>query len=82
MSVRLDTQHLTGLISEDEYTAIAPQVRLAHEMLHAGTGLGSDFLGWIDLPSSYDREEFARIQAAAGKIRSDSDVFEIGRAHV
>ncbi|HBG55861.1 MAG TPA: glucose-6-phosphate isomerase [Ruminococcaceae bacterium] len=77
MSVRLDTQHLTGLISEDEYTAIAPQVRLAHEMLHAGTGLGSNFLGWIDLPSSYDREEFARIQAAAGKIRSDSDVFVV-----
>ena len=50
MSVKLDMQHLSGFIDDEEYEGIAPQVRLAHEMLHDGTGLGSDFRGWIHLP--------------------------------
>ena len=75
MSVRLDAQHLSKFIDENEFTAIAPQVRTAHEMLHAGTGLGSDFLGWVDLPRDYDKKEFSRIQTAAKMIRSDSQVF-------
>ena len=54
---------------------MAPQVKLAHEALHAGTGLGNDFLGWIKLPTDYDKEEFSRIQKAAKKIQSDTDVF-------
>ena len=36
---------------------------LAHEQLHNRTGAGSDYLGWIDLPTNYDKEEFARIQS-------------------
>ena len=75
MSVQLDTQHLTSFMNNEELSAIAPQIRLAHETLHAGTGLGNDFLGWVDLPVNYDKEEFSRIQAAAKKIRSDSQVF-------
>ena len=67
MSIALDSQHLSEFISPEEYEAIAPQVKLAHDMLHAGTGLGNDFLGWVDLPVNYDREEFARIKAAAAK---------------
>lgn len=47
---------------------------LRHEQLHNGTGTGSDYLGWIDLPTAYDKEEFSRIQKAAAKIQSDSDV--------
>jgi glucose-6-phosphate isomerase len=77
MSVELSGQHLAGFIRDEEYRAIAPQVRLAHEVLHNGTGLGSDFTGWVDLPTNYDKEEFARIQAAAAKIRSDSQVFVV-----
>lgn len=77
MSVQIDLQHLSGFIDESEFTAIAPQVRLAREILHNGTGLGSDFRGWVDLPERYDREEFARIQRAAEKIRSDSEVFVV-----
>ena len=46
----------------------------AAEMLHSKTGLGSDFLGWLTLPTDYDKEEFARIQAAAKKIQSNSDI--------
>ena len=75
MSVQLDARHLSQFIDKDELAAIAPQVRAAHETLRAGTGLGSDFLGWVDLPAQYDREEFARIQAAAKRIRSDTQIF-------
>lgn len=75
MTLKLDTQHLSAFVDESEYTAIAPQVKLAHEMLHSGSGMGSDFIGWVNLPTDYDKEEFARIKAAAAKIKSDTDVF-------
>ncbi len=75
MSVQLDTKHLSEFIREDEYTAIAPQVKLAHDLLHSGKGMGNDFIGWVNLPTDYDKEEFARIKAAAEKIKSDTDVF-------
>lgn len=52
-----------------------PQVKAAHELLHSGTGLGNDFIGWVTLPTDYDKEEFARIKAAAGRIKKNSDVF-------
>ena len=50
------------------------QIAVAHKMLHEKTGAGNDFLGWIDLPVDYDKDEFARIQKAAEKIQSNSDV--------
>lgn len=77
MSIQLDSQHLSNFIGEDEFTAIAPQVLLAHETLHSGTGLGNDFLGWVSLPEDYDKEEFSRIQGAAKRIRSNSQVFVV-----
>jgi len=46
-------------------------------MLHNKTGAGNDFVGWVDLPVNYDREEFARIKAAAEKIKSDSDALVV-----
>jgi glucose-6-phosphate isomerase len=49
-------------------------VKVAHHSLHEQTGAGSDFLGWVDLPVDYDKEEFSRIQKSAEKIKSDSDV--------
>ncbi len=49
-------------------------MKVAHHSLHEQTGAGSDYLGWIDLPSNYDKEEFSRIQKAAEKIKNDSDV--------
>lgn len=77
MPIQLDVQHLSSFIDENEYTAIAPQVGAAHELLHTGKGPGNGFLGWLDLPVDYDKEEFARILSAAKKIRSDSDVFVV-----
>ncbi|MCI9273057.1 MAG: glucose-6-phosphate isomerase [Clostridiales bacterium] len=75
MAITLSDQHLTDFIRLPEYQAIAPQVALAHEALHSGSGLGNDFIGWVNLPSDYDKEEFTRIKAAAEKIKSDTDVF-------
>ena len=61
-------------ISQAEFDGMKNFVKAAHDMLHNGTGAGNDFLGWVDLPVNYDKEEFARIKKAAKKIRSDSDV--------
>ena len=75
MAVKLETKYAKDFISEEEIAALQPQVTLAHNILHDGTGLGNDFLGWMDLPVNYDKEEFARIQAAAARIKEDTDVF-------
>ena len=75
MATKLSTAPGGALSSLRNVEAMAPQVKLAHETLHAGTGLGSDFLGWIQLPTDYDKEEFSRIQKAAEKIKSDTDIF-------
>ncbi len=64
-----------NFISPDEVGYLEGQIQLCHEALHNGTGAGSDFLGWLDLPKSYDKEEFARIEKAARKIQNDSEVF-------
>ena len=60
--------------SAEELSSIAPAVSAAHKTMSEKSGPGSDFLGWVDLPVDYDKEEFARIKAAAEKIRSNSDV--------
>ena len=54
---------------------MAPQVKLAHNALHTGDCLGNDFIGWLTLPTDYDKEEFARIKAAAEKVKKNTDVF-------
>ena len=74
MAVTLNTKHLGSFVKEQELTAIAPQVQAAHELLENRNGLGNDFLGWLDLPVNYDKEEFTRIQAAAKKIQANSQV--------
>ena len=75
MSVKLETRYAGAFIADEEYAAIAPQIKTAHELMHCGSGLGNDFLGWVDLPVNYDREEFARIKAAAARIKEDTDIF-------
>ena len=74
MSVKYNGKHLAKFIRPEEYDTIFPQVELAHQQLESRSGAGNDFLGWLDLPVNYDKEEFARIKEAAQKIRSDSDV--------
>ncbi|MCR5104809.1 MAG: glucose-6-phosphate isomerase [Eubacterium sp.] len=63
------------MASDAEIEAIKPRIQDAKKVLTEKTGEGNDFLGWIDLPVDYDKEEFARIKKAAEKIQSDSEVF-------
>lgn len=73
-TVQFDYSKALAFVGQHEIDYLTESVRLAHEQLHNGTGTGSDYLGWIDLPTNYDKEEFARIQKAAEKIKSDSEV--------
>ena len=72
--VTCDYSAASSFISEEEVGYMKKIVLDARDLLLSGTGAGSDFLGWIDLPVNYDKEEFDRIKKAAAKIRSDSDV--------
>lgn len=72
--VRFDYSKALSFFGEHELTYLRDAVKVAHHSLHEKTGAGNDFLGWIDLPVDYDKEEFSRIQKAAEKIKSDSDV--------
>lgn len=72
--VRFDYSNALSFFSEHEVTYLRDFVKVAHHSIHEQTGAGSDFLGWVDLPKNYDKEEFSRIQKSAAKIKSDSDV--------
>ncbi|MDR1565494.1 MAG: glucose-6-phosphate isomerase [Oscillospiraceae bacterium] len=75
MAVKLNDSYIQNFIGDSEYTGIAAQVTLAHEALAEGSGLGNDFIGWLSLPTEYDKGEFARIKAAAERIKANSDIF-------
>ncbi len=72
--VTFDYSKVTPFVSENEVDLMKRQVLDAKDLLVSKTGAGNDFLGWIDLPVDYDKEEFARIKKAAAKIQSDSEV--------
>ena len=76
-NVSLDDSKTLKFVSEEELVNFKAQVELARETLVKGTGAGNDFLGWLDLPVHYDRDEFARIKRAAEKIRQDSEVLVV-----
>lgn len=73
-NVRFTYNTAKDFISEAEMSRMKNVIELSKESLVKGTGAGNDFLGWIDLPVNYDKEEFARIKKAAEKIKKDSDV--------
>ena len=74
MAVKVNDKYLADFIRSHEYEGIKPAVKAAHETLTSKNGQGNDFLGWVSMPKDYDKEEFARIKAAAKKIQSDSEV--------
>ncbi|MCL1903961.1 MAG: glucose-6-phosphate isomerase [Oscillospiraceae bacterium] len=74
MAVKINSSLLKGFIKDHELEQIAPACELAHNALHSGKGAGSDFLGWLELPENYDKDEFKRIKSAAEKIRGNSEV--------
>ena len=74
MAITLNDKYLKGVVNADELKGMEPMVKVAHEMIENKSGLGNDFLGWVDLPVNYDKEEFERIKKAAAKIKADSEV--------
>lgn len=75
--VTFDYRNTKSFLSGEEISAFTPFVNTAHQMIHEKSGLGSDFLGWVELPENYDKNEFNRIKKAADKIKSDSDVLVV-----
>lgn len=75
--ITFDYSKAAQFISAAEIDNMKPLAVEAKDVLTGRTGAGNDFLGWIDLPVDYDKEEFARIKAAAKKIQSDSDVLVV-----
>ena len=74
MKLNFNYQFAKNFFNENELKQIKPYVELANEVLTSKSGAGNDFLGWIDLPENYDKDEFARIKKAAEKIKNDSEV--------
>ena len=77
MKLNFDYQFAKNFFNENELKQIKPYVELANEVLTSKSGVGNDFLGWVDLPESYDKDEFARIKKAAEKIKNDSEVLVV-----
>ena len=77
MAMNLKMTGVAGFMEQREMDNMAAMMNTVNEVLLSRKGAGSDFLGWLDLPVDYDREEFARIQKAAKKIQSDSDVLVV-----
>ena len=74
MSISLNTKYLKNFIAPHEMESAKAATELAAKTLMDRSGAGNDFLGWVDLPTNYDKEEFERIKAAAEKIKKNSDV--------
>ena len=75
MAVKFIEKYAMGFVGEHEIEAIKSQVLAAHKTVHEKSGLGNDFLGWLELPENYDKVEFERIKKAAEKIKKNTDVF-------
>lgn len=75
--ISFDYSKIAPFVNGHELGYMQSQVTAAHKDLHEGTGAGSDFLGWVDLPVNYDKDEFDRIKKAAEKIKTDSEVLVV-----
>ena len=73
----LDLSNVSSFVSEEKLMGMEEEVKAAVKTLEEETGAGNDFLGWINLPTDYDKEEFDRIKKAAEKIKADSDVLVV-----
>lgn len=77
MHLKFDYSKALNFFSEQEVKNMTDYVKVAHNQIHNKTGQGNDFLGWLDLPTNYDKEEFSRIKLASEKIQKDSDVLVV-----
>lgn len=76
-NLSVDLSKASSFLRNEEIGYLEDVIKIAHTKVHEGTGAGNDFLGWVDLPENYDKEEFARIKKAAEKIQSDSEVLVV-----
>ena len=74
MGIKLKLSGIENFIRNEEYAKIQPAVKMASDLLYSGKGAGNDYIGWVDLPNNYDKDEFERIKNAAKKIQSNSEV--------
>ena len=77
MAIKLNDKYVSSFIGAHEYQNVQEQVNTAAKTLREKSGAGNAFLGWVDLPDSYDKEEFARIKVAAKKIQKSCDVLVV-----
>lgn len=75
--IQLDYQKALKFFGQHELDQQQDAVKAIHRTIHEGTGAGSDFLGWVDLPVNYDKEEFSRIKEAAKQVQSHSDILVV-----
>lgn len=77
MAMNMKLTGVKGFVEQREIDNLAPILNTVNEVLVSRKGAGNDFLGWLDLPMDYDKDEFARVQKAAKKIQADSDVLVV-----
>ena len=77
MPIKVNFNYAGKYAEESKLLAMQPEVTAAHKTLREGTGAGSDYLGWLDLPVNYDKAEFSEIKASAEKIKKDSEVLVV-----
>ena len=77
MALKLNLNYVGKYADKEKFDSMRSEVSAAHKMLTEGTGLGSDFHGWLDLPVNYDKDEFRRIKESAEKIKKDSEVLVV-----
>lgn len=77
MSIKLEDKYIKKFVDDEEINCLKKDVELSHKKLEEKTGEGNDFLGWVDLPENYNKEEFARILMASSNIRANSDILVV-----
>lgn len=77
MTLAINDKYIRGFLADEDLKGIEPTVRTALSEVRKADGLGNDFLGWVDLPVNYDKDEFARIKVAAEKIKKSCDILVV-----
>jgi len=77
MNIKFNDSYVSSFVNGNDVKSITPEVTDALNKLKNGTGAGNDFIGWVDLPENYDKEEFARIKEAAKRIRENSEILVV-----
>ena len=74
MAIKFSYKYAKSFLRDNDIVGITPAIYAAHDTVNNKNGLGNDFLGWVTLPTDYDKDEFVRIKKAAEKIKNDTDI--------